>query len=108
MRRSDYEKSPQEKAFREMLPDGLSDKVKVTQSYHLYLNIVNSHLRTIYCSRADLDARLNAYFRSPEYRKACRNGARIRDIELLQREDIEQMLREDELYSSKINELLQL
>lgn len=98
--------TPQSKAFRETLPEDLRNIAQVSFSYQKLLQITNSHLKTIYGKRADLTKCLDAYFASSEYRENCHFVKRCPDLPLIGKDDIEDMLYEEEKYSAQVNMLL--
>jgi len=88
------------------LPERIRNASKVTMSYQLYLQAVNDHLKKIYGEYADWTNCIDKYFRSNQYRMNCHYVRTCEDIPLLQRRDIEKMIREEECYNEKVAELL--
>ncbi|MGC4019984.1 MAG: FRG domain-containing protein [Muricomes sp.] len=75
-------------------------------SYQTYLEAINSHLKTIYGEYANWTKCIDNYFRSSQYRMNCHYAWRCEDIPVLQRDDIEKMLKEESHYTEKVEELL--
>lgn len=102
------EETPQETAFRNLLPAWFANMGHVDMGYQSYLRTADQHLVTLYGSRADTVKRMEYYRESPEYRDGCRIVTRCEDMRILSRDDIISMIRQDEKYQETVNRFLQL
>lgn len=88
------------------LPKNIRKRAKVTMSYQMYMQGINSNLKKIYGRYADWTKCIDLYFKSSQYKMNCHYVQELKDIPLLKEDDIEKMLKEEANYSSKVRELL--
>ena len=100
--------TPQEAAFRDMLPHYLADMAQVDMKYQSYLHIADQHLHTLYGPRADIIKRMEQYRESQVYRDGCRIVTQCDDMPLIAKDDIFRMVQADEHYLEVVNHFLDL
>lgn len=100
--------TPQETAFRNLLPDWFANMAKVDMDYRGNLRIANQHLITLYGARADTTKRVEQYRESQEYQAGCRIVSQCENMPILSMDDILGMIREDEQYQATVNRFLRL
>lgn len=88
------------------LPANVRKNANVTMSYQTYLQLINSHLKTIYGEYADWTKCIDYYFDSQEYKTNCHHVEKCEDIPIIDRDSLNRMLNEEVQYSSKIKQLL--
>ena len=95
-----------EEAFRSLFPKELQNVSTVSQSFQRYFFHIETHLKTIYGSRADSSKSMQAYFDNVEYKRLCTtNGSKMEHIPTLSANEIKKMLEEEERYSNQLNKL---
>lgn len=102
------EETPQEAAFRNLLPVQFANMAKVDMDYQGYLRIANQHLIALYGARADTINRIEQYRGSRKGQAGCRIVYQCENMPTLSRDDILLMIREDEQYHANVNRFLQL
>ena len=98
--------SPQAEQFKKCLPEELQEVSDVSFSYQTAWHIVTNHLKTLYGKYADPQYCLDTYYASNEYKQNCQMVRRCPDIPLINKGDIQRMLREEDEYSRTVNDLL--
>ncbi len=89
-------------------PKILRENADVTMRYQAYLQIVNDYLMTIYGEYADWARCIDEYFKSDYYNKNYHYVHNCEEIPLLNGNDIENMIKQEEQYSSRVAELLSI
>lgn len=84
-----------EKILQE-LPANIRKNANVTMSYQTYLQLINSHLKTIYGEYADWTKCIDYYFNSQEYKTNCHQVEKCEDIPIIDRDSLNKMLNEEE------------
>lgn len=101
-----------EEKDKERLLQGFPQKIRenadVTMSYQAYLRAINKHLISIYGECANWTRCVNGYFKSDFYNQNCHYVKNCEEIPVLSRDDIDNMLKQEEEYSTSVTELLSL
>lgn len=95
-----------ERYFHDMLPTEIKQSSRVTLGYQDYWRLINRHLKTIYGEYANWEKCIEQYFTSAEYKSNCHYVRHCDEIPILSGADIEQMIREDEVYCDRIEKFL--
>ena len=81
--------------------------VYVSNSYIRKLQIIQSHLKTLYGDKADWQKGLERYKNSTEYKSACHVVKSIDDLPELTFDDIQNMISEEKAYKAASDKVLQ-